>query len=91
MTTQYVVTTRASAKMTWYMSKAEALNEGFTHNGSYFGIPVYMTLENEPIVAAKFMPFEYLMPIFMHIEGFLGSLMGLEPVFRFKAFGRIDE
>lgn len=71
--------------MLGYMTQKEAKREGFTHSGSYYGIPVWIA---EPhgycMVATKWAPLEYLMTLFHHIEGICHSLLGTEPSFMFK-------
>lgn len=72
---------------------------GFTHHGSYFGIPLYLGFSGEPgadpedapMVAVKWAPLEWVMDIFTSIEGALDALMFPDdpPVFRFKVGARL--
>jgi len=72
--------------MLGYLTEKEAKEHGFTHHGSYFCIPLWMTDEEEPMVATKFEWMEPLMDVFHHIEGLLRSVFypGSEPGFQFK-------
>jgi hypothetical protein len=72
--------------MLGYMTKREAKVCGFTHHGSYFGIPLWMTDEEEPMVATKFEWMWPLMDVFHVIEGFLQSVFypDNEPCFMFR-------
>lgn len=73
--------------MLGYMNESEALKNGFTHHGKYFGIPVWIDPDPEKgfLVATKWAPMEYLMTVFHHIEGVLRSTFfpNDEPVFQF--------
>ena len=51
-----------------YMTKKEALELGFTHNGTYYGIPIYITPGEYPRVSVKFLPFEYVFDFFSWLE-----------------------
>lgn len=50
-----------------YMTKAEALAQGFTHEGTHFGVPVWAEYDDASdamgMVAAKFAPFEWAISI----------------------------
>lgn len=56
-----------------FMTKDEALKAGFTHHGSYYGIPLWITDSETPMVATKWEPLEYVMTMFHYIEGFIQS------------------
>ncbi len=58
-----------------YMTESFAKDEGFTHHGKYFGIPIWMTVEECPMIATKWQPLEYLMSAFHVIEGFMHSIL----------------
>jgi len=59
----------------WYMDAKRAKDFGFTNHGKYFGIPVWLSdMGDGMMVATKWMPFEYVMPLFFHIEGFLRDI-----------------
>lgn len=79
--------------MLGWMTKKQAIKEGFTHHGSYYGIPLYMTEGDMPIVCPKHYAFEYLMDLAMVIEGLLFPLIhgaDAEPVFMFKIGDKIE-
>ena len=73
--------------MLGYMTAKNAKAQGFTHHGSYFGIPIWIgDVESiAPLVAPKWAPMELGMTVAHHIEQILASIfwMGQEPVFRF--------
>ena len=73
--------------MLGYMTAREALTQGFTHHGAYFGIPLWMgDVESDaPMVCTKWMPLEYLMSVFHFVEGFLHMMFWPhdEPCFQF--------
>lgn len=71
--------------MLGYMTEREAKENGFTHHGKYFGIPVWVAPDNDFMVATKWAPMEYVMTAFHYIEGFLRSMFypDDEPVFQF--------
>lgn len=79
--------------MLGYMTKREAIANGFTHHGKYFGIPVWLAPENASFpVATKWAPLEFLMPLVHWIEG---TMVGLfypdsEPAFQFLVGPAID-
>lgn len=77
-----------------YMTACEALREGFTHHGSYYGIPVWVA-EGGPdglMVATKWAPLEYVMTVFHYIEGLLRSVFDPDdvPTFQFMVGKPID-
>lgn len=57
--------------MLGYMTKKEALTLGFTHHGSYYGIPIWISDDDIPMVAAKWAPFELVISVVHYIEGFM--------------------
>ena len=74
-----------------YMTAREALAAGFTHHGSYYGVPCWIGgLDTPPsewlMVATKWAPMEYVMTFFHHVEGTLRPLLfpDDEPAFQFK-------
>lgn len=72
------------------MSEKEAANKGFTHHGSYFGIPVWLAPENPDFpVITKWEPMEYVMSLFIYIECFIRELCDDEPSFQFKIIKEI--
>lgn len=48
-------------QMFHYMNTEEACNYGFTHYGSFYGIPVYLTEGGTPMISVKFGLMEYVM------------------------------
>lgn len=69
-----------------YMTAKEARSHGFTHHGSYFGIPVWITPEDAE-------PMDHVMTVAHYVEGFLRSTMFPydEPGFQFSIGKRIEE
>jgi hypothetical protein len=71
--------------MLGYMTKAKAKAHGFTHNGSYYGLPVWIgDPHGRCMVATKWAPLELVMSLFHCIEGACHSLRNTEPTFMFK-------
>lgn len=71
-----------------YMSAADALAGGYTHHGSYFGLPLWLgDVDNQwgLQVAAKWAPLDFLVVPCSYIEEALAAvfLPGREPGFRF--------
>lgn len=68
-----------------YMTKREAIENGFTHEGKYFGIPCWIAPDIGFLVAAKWAPMEYVMSAFHVIEGVIRGVMypDDEPCFQF--------
>lgn len=81
--------------MMGYMTASQALANGFTHHGKYFGIPVWIgALESEgPVVATKWAPLEYIMPLASWLEQTLAQIMfpDREPVFQFALGAPIEQ
>lgn len=76
-----------------FMTKHEALSEGFTHHGSYYGIPLWMTETDEPMICPKHILLEPVMDLFIAIEMFLFPLVhgeDADPVFRFVIKSKIE-
>lgn len=71
--------------MLGYMTAKEAVSHGFTHHGSYYGIPCWIAPDAGFMVATKWAPLEHLMTIFHVIEGILGATFfpEREPAFKF--------
>jgi hypothetical protein len=79
--------------MLWYMTAEKAKQEGFTHHGKYYGIPVWIgDPDGDCMVATKWAPLEPLMTLFHYIEGFMHSMMHPydEPYFQFQVGERIE-
>lgn len=59
-----------------YMTKDDALSEGFTHHGSYYGIPIWIgDPEGVFMVATKWATMEFMMSIFHVFEGLIRPIM----------------
>lgn len=77
-----------------YMTVEKAKAMGFTHHGSYYGVPIYLgfasdpqtDMEEGPAVAVKWMPMDLVFDLFAAIEQFVRPMMFPEdePVFQFK-------
>lgn len=79
--------------MLGYMTAKEAVANGFTHHGKYFGIPVWLAPENASFpVATKWAPLEFVMPFVHWIEGTLSGILypDSEPTFQFLVGAPID-
>jgi len=80
--------------MLGYMTPTQAKAEGFTHHGSYFGLPVWIGDPGEGMmVATKWAPLECLMTAFHYIDGFIRMVFfpSDEPMFQFKVGRQIGE
>lgn len=70
--------------MLGYMTADEAKTLGFTHHGSYYGIPCWIgDPMGDCMVATKWAPLEYLMTLWHHVEGLIHDMRGTEPTFMF--------
>ena len=74
-----------------YMTGREAKSKGFTHHGSYYGIPCWIggltaQYDDGLMVAAKWAPMEHLMTVFHYLEANLRPLKfpNDPPCFQFK-------
>ena len=75
-----------------YMTSKEAKENGFTHHGSYYGIPCWIGgVDGDFQVATKWAPLEIVMTAFHYIEGFMNDMLGNTPSFMFKLYGEIDK
>lgn len=74
--------------MLGYMTKKEALEEGFTHHGYYRFLPIWFAeREGDPdcaLVAAKIAWLDWLFYPLQWWEGFMHAINGTEPTFKFK-------
>lgn len=62
--------------MIGYIQEAQAKAEGFTHHGLYYGLPIWIALNtDEPMVAAKVVWLDWLIPIISTIENIVRSIM----------------
>lgn len=78
--------------MLGYTTEKAAKAEGFTHHGSYHGLPIWLGHpESEaPMMAAKWAPLEYLIPLWSCMEGLCSILLNREPMFMIKVGPRIE-
>lgn len=75
-----------------YITKKKALALGFTHHGSYWGIPVYMDNDEYcPLICAKWIPLYCIFPLVETIEYILFFIVFQheETYFRFTKKGKI--
>lgn len=56
-----------------YMDKNEAKAIGFTHQGKYFGIPLWLTHSQRPMIAAKWYPMEFIISFLQRAEVYVKS------------------
>jgi hypothetical protein len=73
--------------MLGYMTKAAALQAGFTHHGAYYGIPLWLAPYSQDFpVATKWAPMEWVMSAFVVIEQTISSIVfpNDEPAFQFS-------
>lgn len=76
-----------------YMTEDEALKNGFTHHGKYYGIPVWIAPANPDCpVATKWAPMECIMTLFIWIASFMRPILFPHdpPCFQFKIFKKIQ-
>ena len=78
--------------MLGWRSAKDAKALGFTHHGSYYGLPIYLGFEGEPsvdtapLVAVKWAPLELVFDLFVALEDFFRPMMfpDDEPGFQFQ-------
>ena len=80
--------------MLGWMSADKAKAKGFTHHGSYYGVPIYLgfagdpqtDMEEGPMVAVKWMPLDLVFDLFSLMEQVFRPMMFQEneSVFQFK-------
>jgi len=77
-------------KILGYETAEAAKADGFTHHGSYYGIPCWIgDVHGDFQVMTKWAPMELVMTAFHYIEGFMNDMLGNEPSFMFKLHGEI--
>lgn len=78
--------------MLGYTTAKQALAEGFTHHGYYYGIPVWLSEDGKDAlyVGAKWYPLEFLIHVFHYIEGFIQFITRQERGFLFWVGDRIE-
>ena len=72
--------------MLGYMTIKQAKALGFTHHGSYYGIPVYIgDVDGDFLVSAKWWPLDFVMDLASVVEAFILQTFypEREPSFRF--------
>ena len=71
--------------MIGYMTEKEAVKNGFTHHGKYFGIPLWVAPDKDFMVATKWAPMEYVMTAAHYVEVFMRSVLypNDDPTFQF--------
>lgn len=80
--------------MLGYVTEKTALACGMTHHGSYYGIPLWIDL-NDPefCICAKWVPLDYLIPVFSYFESTIRPFVFPDdpPVFQFKVGAEIKK
>ncbi len=66
-----------------YMSASTAKGYGFTHYGSFYGIPVYLTEGDNPMISVKIGFMEYIMDLAEIVKNGLG-VQGAHVVYKGK-------
>lgn len=80
--------------MLGYVTEKTALACGMTHHGSYYGIPLWMNLDGPELsLQAKWMPLDYLIPVFSWFENIIRPIIfpDDDPVFQLKVGRDIRE
>lgn len=83
-------------KIPGHVTAAEARSMGFTHHGSYYGIPLWLGNVASPVeplmITVKWQPLDLLLTPFHCIEGAVQALMYPDdpPFFQFKVGAEID-
>lgn len=62
------------AKLIGYMTEKEAIENGMTHHGYYYGIPLWIAPDKDFLTATKWAPLEIMMTVFHIAEGALQSI-----------------
>lgn len=67
-----------------YMTRKRALAEGFTHEGTHYGIPIWFRFDGEGAeIAAKFAPLDFALELLGYLHQFFNMLLGEEYDFAF--------
>jgi hypothetical protein len=77
-----------------YVTKRKALKDGMTHHGSYYGIPIWMQIEDEDFsVCAKWVPLDYLILIVSWAENIIRPIIfpDDDAIFQFRIGRDIGE
>lgn len=80
-------------KFPGHITESEALKNGFTHHGSYYGLPCWMAPDNpDNPVATKWAPMECILTLFILIEISVRPILFPEdePFFQFKIIKKIN-
>lgn len=78
--------------MLGYMTKAKAKEVGFTHEGNYYFVPLYLAWADGQLhVGAKWAPLELFMPLISGLEILVCAIFtpGNEFVFEFRVTGEL--
>ncbi len=54
-----------------YMDRRKAKAVGFTHQGKYYGIPLWITVSQRPTIAAKWYPMEFIVSVLQRTDIFI--------------------
>lgn len=74
-----------------YMTEKQAMRYGFTHNASYYGLPVYVSMDEKFMVAAKWAALDFLLPVISFIESSIAWMLPeREEGFMFKIKGELQ-
>lgn len=57
-----------------YIDKKQAKAIGFTHQGCYYGIPLWITHSDRPMIVAKWYPMEFIISTLEFADRLIGSL-----------------
>jgi len=66
------------------MDKNKARSVGFTHQGKYYGIPLWITHSATPMIAAKWYPLQVMVTLLQFVESHLQIAMLVDGKYRHK-------
>lgn len=78
--------------MLGYITARKALEIGMTHHGSYYGIPIWMSLYDPELqITAKWKPLDWLIPVISGCENLIRPLVFPDdaPCFQLKVGEKI--
>lgn len=75
------------------ITESTALREGFTHKGSYYGVPIYMTLGDVPLISVRWGWTDPLFDLVSWLESVLAHTLpfGSVTIPAFKVKSPIDK